>query len=630
MARRGSGFHPGNEDHPVDEALIARSLDYRAFNPPRPVSDDGYVIQYGITGNTLTLPTGQTFTPSGMGVTPGDADLRFVAFQFDQTGTINDAGRAQARTNLALGNASTFSFATGVNSGTANTIARGDHEHTASQITDFADAVLATPAITDRRTDAENDARYRQLTVEIATSEITDFNTEVDGLVTVNTDVAANTAARHDAVTLAAGSQGYITLADQVLTIGAVDLSGDNVTGRLSVSDHLVMNELQTVINNQITANRRAHTFADMAAFNANTFTWNIGDIATIGASVYLYTGTGGQTSTDLADFTLFTSGGVGITQAAADGRYVSFALNQTTTDAQKTQARTNIGTGSIATHDLLTGAIPATPGPTANFIPNVGQVQSYVRGNFEPTISAANQVDYDTEIANLPDLLQLGTTATTALAGNTDLDNVDINQYDTVDATGIATGDFLIFQDVSDSNDNKKITTANFRTSLAIPALAGSGASTTQAARVDHLHDGVYPRMDNNTSALSETQRNNLIANLGGVLRAFGTENMRRVGDFTAVPYNVYVLGNLTEGTTSTATLPAGNEGDEITFVNLSTLNAPTPSMPVASGTWVIARNGSELIHGVDENLTLDVGSVSFSLIYTGAMSGWVIKAIA
>ena len=65
-------------------------------------------------------------------------------------------------------------------------------------------------------------------------SDVTDFDTEVSN----NTDVAANTAARHDAVTIAAsGGRDYVTISgNQQLTLHDVDLESE-VTGDLPVAD---------------------------------------------------------------------------------------------------------------------------------------------------------------------------------------------------------------------------------------------------------------------------------------------------------------------------------------------------------------------------------------------------------
>ena len=65
-------------------------------------------------------------------------------------------------------------------------------------------------------------------------SDVTDFDTEVSN----NTDVAANTADRHDAVSIAAsGGRDYVTISGtQQLTLHTVDLTAD-VSGDLPVAD---------------------------------------------------------------------------------------------------------------------------------------------------------------------------------------------------------------------------------------------------------------------------------------------------------------------------------------------------------------------------------------------------------
>jgi hypothetical protein len=65
-------------------------------------------------------------------------------------------------------------------------------------------------------------------------SDVTDFDAEVSN----NTDVAANTAARHDAVSIApSGSRDYVTLSgNQQLTLHPVDLTAD-VSGDLPITE---------------------------------------------------------------------------------------------------------------------------------------------------------------------------------------------------------------------------------------------------------------------------------------------------------------------------------------------------------------------------------------------------------
>lgn len=86
-----------------------------------------------------------------------------------------------------------------------------------------------TAASTDTLTNKTIDTASNTLTV--AAADVSDFDTEVSN----NTDVSANTSARHDAVTLA-GTPDYITLSGQTLTRNAIDLAND-VTGSLPVAN---------------------------------------------------------------------------------------------------------------------------------------------------------------------------------------------------------------------------------------------------------------------------------------------------------------------------------------------------------------------------------------------------------
>jgi len=74
-------------------------------------------------------------------------------------------------------------------------------------------------------------SKYKINGADLSASDISDFDTEVSN----NSDVSANTSARHDAVTLG-GSLDYLTLSGQVIIRNAIDLSTD-VTGNLSVNN---------------------------------------------------------------------------------------------------------------------------------------------------------------------------------------------------------------------------------------------------------------------------------------------------------------------------------------------------------------------------------------------------------
>lgn len=98
-----------------------------------------------------------------------------------------------------------------------------------------------------------------------AASTISDFDTEVSN----NTDVSANTSARHSAVTLA-GSLDYLTLSTQQITLNQIDLSTD-VTGSLDTTD---IDNLDEAISDNVdvasnTEHRRLNDTATIFVFGA-------------------------------------------------------------------------------------------------------------------------------------------------------------------------------------------------------------------------------------------------------------------------------------------------------------------------------------------------------------------------
>lgn len=116
---------------------------------------------------------------------------------------------------------------------------------------------LATTAETQTGTDtaravtpAGATATFAQISHTHTASQVTDFDTEVSN----NTDVAANTSARHSAVTVS-GTPDYITLVGQDIVRGQVDLATD-VTGVLP--DANVANDITLTNITQIT--NRSHT----------------------------------------------------------------------------------------------------------------------------------------------------------------------------------------------------------------------------------------------------------------------------------------------------------------------------------------------------------------------------------
>ena len=98
-----SQFYPGNDNHPVDEAGAARSIDQRGFDNAAqgPLPEGHYRLAHWTTSatpggtppgfivtpgsNDLFLPDGQIFTPSGTGIDPTTAETRYVRRDVSQT-----------------------------------------------------------------------------------------------------------------------------------------------------------------------------------------------------------------------------------------------------------------------------------------------------------------------------------------------------------------------------------------------------------------------------------------------------------------------------------------------------------------------------------------------------------------
>ena len=279
-------YYPGSDDHPVEEANVARGLDFRAFrdssgNPiPEPMPDGAVLLadwtqsgrSFVATSMTLTLPDGTTFTPTGAGIPQTTADTRYFSFldpSVPGNPRLSASERTQARQNLSLG--------------------------------------------------------------DISTRDASDFDL------------------------IKAGTPDYVTASGRTITVNEIDLTTD-VSGALPIAN-INSNELNQRIVQQAATVGTVHRFADMAAFMANTETWQVGDILIIGTTVYLFTGTNGA-STNIADFTMITVPGGGISQATADGRYLQTSNNLSEFTDPST-ARMNLGLGNSAV--LSVGAAPNT-----------------------------------------------------------------------------------------------------------------------------------------------------------------------------------------------------------------------------------------------------------------------------
>lgn len=146
---------------------------------------------------------------------------RFI-FQKSAATTTSISSAFDIQLSFSGGGTSVHNDLSGLQGGTA-----GEYYHlTAARHTDLTDGGDSTLHYhaTDR-------ARANHTGTQTA-STISDFDTEVSN----NTDVSANTSARHDAVTLGTNTASALSLSGQQLSIGDVfiQLSGDEMSGKLS------------------------------------------------------------------------------------------------------------------------------------------------------------------------------------------------------------------------------------------------------------------------------------------------------------------------------------------------------------------------------------------------------------
>lgn len=174
-----------------------------------------------------------------------DASAQRATLDVDQAGTDNSTNvslNASATTGGLSISTQEISFRAATNAQTgyatashitaieANTAKETNATHT-GDVTGSGELTIASDAVDDTHIDWGTGANQVS-TVDIP-EETNLYYTEVR--VSANTDVSANTSARHNAVTVS-GTPDYITLSGQDIVRGQVDLTSD-VTGNLSISN---------------------------------------------------------------------------------------------------------------------------------------------------------------------------------------------------------------------------------------------------------------------------------------------------------------------------------------------------------------------------------------------------------
>jgi len=269
-------------------------------------------------------------------------------------------------------------------------------------------------------------------------SAITDFDTEVSN----NTDVAANTAARHAAVTLA-GTPDYITISGQTITRNQIDLATD-VTGDLPFANLTQLSAHQVL-------GRAGTGTGDVAGITMGNDTIlgrsGSGDVDDLSATqVRTILNVANGATANSPDATLL-----------ARANHTGTQLASTISDFAATVRATVLTGLSLATSTAVTA--------TDSILVAIGKLQA--QNTIQDTAIALNTAKV-TNATHTGDMT--GATALTAqpalITGKS--------------AATVASGDLLLIADVNDSNNLKQVTAQS------IADLGGAGGNTFNDIYID------------------------------------------------------------------------------------------------------------------------------------------------
>ena len=270
--------------------------------------------------------------------------------------------------------------------------------------------------------------------------------------------------------------QDFITLQDQTLTVNKVDLA-DDVDGVLS-------------IGNGGTGSSTAPMVGVITAVDspAARVVLGLGTAATENATAFATAAQGALADTALQDATAFAT--------AAQGALADTALQDATafaTAAQgaladtSLQASNNLSdiTNVVAARTALGIDVSGTDNST-----NVSLAGSLDYLTLSGQAITLGQVDYDTDISNKPTLLQLGSTSSTALAGNTN--TITSSQASAISANTSKitdSGTPALISDGSDPSLNTGITAAEVRSLIGVDASSTDNSTNVSlAGSLDYL----------------------------------------------------------------------------------------------------------------------------------------------
>ena len=270
--------------------------------------------------------------------------------------------------------------------------------------------------------------------------------------------------------------QDFITLQDQTLTVNKVDLA-DDVDGVLS-------------IGNGGTGSSTAPMVGVITAVDspAARVVLGLGTAATENATAFATAAQGALADTALQDATAFAT--------AAQGALADTSLQDATafaTAAQgaladtSLQASNNLSdiTNVVAARTALGIDVSGTDNST-----NVSLAGSLDYLTLSGQAITLGQVDYDTDISNKPTLLQLGSTSSTALAGNTN--TITSSQASAISANTSKitdSGTPALISDGSDPSLNTGITAAEVRSLIGVDASSTDNSTNVSlAGSLDYL----------------------------------------------------------------------------------------------------------------------------------------------
>jgi len=308
--------------------------------------------------------------------------------------------------------------------------------------------------------------------------------------------------------------QDFITLQDQTLTVNKVDLA-DDVNGVLPIgnggtgSSTAPMVGVITAVDSP--AARQVLGLGTAATENATAFATAaqgaLADTALQDATAFATAAQGALADTALQDATAFATAAQGALAdtslqdatafaTAAQGALADTSLQDATafaTAAQgaladtSLQASNNLSdiTNVVAARTALGIDVSGTDNST-----NVSLAGSLDYLTLSGQAITLGQVDYDTDISNKPTLLQLGSTSSTALAGNTN--TITSSQASAISANTSKitdSGTPALISDGSDPSLNTGITAAEVRSLIGVDASSTDNSTNVSlAGSLDYL----------------------------------------------------------------------------------------------------------------------------------------------